>query len=59
MLRDINHIGCSILIVEHALDIALSMASRAYVMSKGRIVFQGTSEELRNNDEIRKKYLEV
>ena len=59
MLRDINHRGCSILIVEHALDIALSLASRAYVMSKGTMAFQGTSEELRKNDEIRQKYLEV
>ena len=59
MLRDINHRGCSILIVEHALDIALSLASRAYVMSKGTMAFQGTSEELRKNDEVRQKYLEV
>jgi branched-chain amino acid transport system ATP-binding protein len=59
MLRDINLRGCSILIVEHALDIALSLASRAYVMSKGTMAFQGTSEELRKNDEVRQKYLEV
>jgi branched-chain amino acid transport system ATP-binding protein len=59
MLRDINDRGCSILVVEHAIDIALGLASRAYVMSKGTMAFQGTSEELRKNDDVRQKYLEV
>jgi branched-chain amino acid transport system ATP-binding protein len=59
MLRDINDRGCSILVVEHAIDIALSLATRSYVMSKGTMAFQGTSEELLKNDEVRQKYLEV
>jgi branched-chain amino acid transport system ATP-binding protein len=59
MLRDINQTGCSMIIVEHALDVALSIATSAYVMSKGQIVFQGTSEELHAAHEIREKYLEV
>jgi branched-chain amino acid transport system ATP-binding protein len=47
------------LVVEHAMDVALDLASRAYVMSKGKIVFEGTSAGLGASDEIRKKYLEV
>lgn len=58
-LHDINEMGCSILIVEQAFDVALDLASRAYVMSKGSIVFEGTPDDLHNNNEIRKKYLEV
>ena len=59
MLRDINQMGCSMLIVEHAFDVALSIATSAYVMSRGQIVFHGTSEELHAAHGIREKYLEV
>ncbi len=59
ILRDINMKGVSILLVEHAMDVALGLASRAYVMSKGMIVFQGTSEELSADREVRERYLEV
>jgi branched-chain amino acid transport system ATP-binding protein len=59
ILREINERGCSILIVEHAVDVALSLSARAYIMSKGKIVFQGTGEEIYGNEEIRKRYLEV
>jgi branched-chain amino acid transport system ATP-binding protein len=59
ILRRINEAGCSILIVEHAVDVALSLAAHAYIMSKGEIVFQGTGEEILADSEIRRKYLEV
>jgi branched-chain amino acid transport system ATP-binding protein len=59
ILREINTKGCSILLVEHAIDVALSLASRAYIMSKGQTVFHGTSAEVNDDKEIRKKYLEV
>jgi len=59
ILRQINGEGRSILLVEHALDVALGLAKRAYVMSKGKIVFGGTSQELSANEEVQKKYLEV
>jgi branched-chain amino acid transport system ATP-binding protein len=57
--RDANEKGCSILLVEHSLDVALSLATRGYVMSKGEIVYHGTRDELEANDGVRKKYLEV
>ena len=59
ILRRINEEGCSVLIVEHSLDVALSLAARAYIMSKGEIVFRGTGEEVLADSEIRRKYLEV
>jgi len=59
ILRGINEKGCSILIVEHAIDVVLSLATRAYVMSKGKIVYGGTGQEVHDNEEIRKQYLEV
>lgn len=51
--------GISILLVEHAMDVALGLANRTYVMSKGEIVFHGTGDELLENTEVRKKYLEI
>jgi branched-chain amino acid transport system ATP-binding protein len=57
--RDVNEKGCSIMVVEHSIDVALSLATRGYIMSKGEIVYQGLRDDLANNEEVRKKYLEV
>jgi branched-chain amino acid transport system ATP-binding protein len=59
ILKGIHQKGGSILIVEQAMDEALSLAGRAYVMAKGEIVFKGTGEELYRAEDIRKRYLEV
>jgi branched-chain amino acid transport system ATP-binding protein len=59
VIREIHEAGVSILLVEQGLEIILDLTSRAYVMSKGQIVFDGTSEELADNREVREKYLEV
>ena len=59
ILRQINGEGRSLLLVEHAIDVALDLAKRAYVMSKGKIVFEGSSQALRADEDVRKRYLEV
>jgi branched-chain amino acid transport system ATP-binding protein len=51
--------GVSILLVEQKLTIALQISTRIYVMGHGRIVFEGKSEDLRDNADIRKEWLEV
>jgi branched-chain amino acid transport system ATP-binding protein len=51
--------GVSILLVEQKLSIALRISHRVYVMGHGRIVFEGTPDQLRSNDEVRKEWLEV
>jgi branched-chain amino acid transport system ATP-binding protein len=35
------------------------LSDRAYVMDKGTIRYQGSIEELKSNEEVRKKYLMV
>ena len=45
--------------VEQKLTIALKISKRLYVMGHGQIVFEGTPEDLRANDTIRKEWLEV
>ena len=59
MLGAISQAGVSILMVEQNYKAALKLASKFYIMSKGRMVFQGSGEELIAAEEVRKKYLEV
>lgn len=51
--------GISILLVEQNLSLALGVADRVYIMNKGRIVFKGALDELRENDEVMHRYLGV
>ena len=53
-LKDKN-IG--ILITDHNVDETLSITDRAYMLFEGKIMFQGTSEELAANPIVREKYL--
>lgn len=59
VLEEINKAGVSILLVEHNLKVALSLAHRVYLMGKAHIGYKGTVKELRDNNEARSKYLEV
>jgi len=58
-LRELKRRGISVLLVEQKLTIALEVADRCLVMGHGQIVFNGTSDELRANDYVRKEWLEV
>jgi branched-chain amino acid transport system ATP-binding protein len=58
-IRSINQSGVSILLVEQNVLTALSVCKRVYVMEKGSICVEGTSEELRSNSELVHKHLGV
>ena len=58
-LGEIKKLGTTMLICEHNVGLATALSDRAYVMDKGTIRYQGTIEELRKNEEVRKKYLMV
>ncbi|MES2041564.1 ABC transporter ATP-binding protein [Undibacterium sp. Ji83W] len=55
----INQQGMSILLVEQNLHKALAIAHNGYVIQTGRIVMQGTGQELLNNEDVKKAYLGV
>jgi len=58
ILRRLNEeAGLTMLIVEQNAAMALSLAHEGYVMENGKIVLQGSAEELRNNDDIKEFYL--
>ena len=59
IIRQLKENGFSILLVEQNLLMALRVADYVYIMSKGTIVYEGTPEELRDNEEVKAKYLGV
>ena len=56
-IREINSQGTTILLVEQNASMALSVASRGYVLETGEIVLQDSAEALRENEMVRKAYL--
>jgi branched-chain amino acid transport system ATP-binding protein len=59
LFEEIRKRGVSILLVEQKLTIALRISQRVYVMGHGRIVFEGSPEDLRADESVRKEWLEV
>jgi branched-chain amino acid transport system ATP-binding protein len=56
-IQEINKAGTTILLVEQNALMALSVASRGYVLQTGEIVLSDTVENLRQNELVRKAYL--
>lgn len=46
-----------ILITDHNVNETLSITDRAYLLFEGKVLFEGTAEELANNEIVREKYL--
>jgi branched-chain amino acid transport system ATP-binding protein len=59
LLAEIAGRGVSVLLVEQKLTIALKISRRLYVMGHGRIVFEGSPDDLGSNQGIRQEWLEV
>ena len=57
IIREINHQGISILLVEQNAHKALSVARRGYVLENGRIAAEGPSEALKSDEKIQEAYL--
>ena len=57
MIKKVNSLGTTVLLVEQNAKKALSIANRAYVLEIGRIVKTGTGDELLGDEDIRKAYL--
>lgn len=59
IVRRIHATGCSIIIVEQSVNVALTLADRAYFMEKGEVRFHGpTAELLERGDILRSVFLE-
>ena len=58
-LKELRETGLTMLLVETNLEVAFKVAQRVYVMEKGLIKFQGTTDELLESPEIQERYLGV
>ena len=59
MLRELKSEGVSMLLVEQNLQMALDLAERVYILDQGEVVFNGSAQELKNNDQLTASYLGV
>jgi branched-chain amino acid transport system ATP-binding protein len=59
VITELKRSGLSILLVEQNLALALSVADRVHVLSRGQIVHSGTPAELMSNDDVKTRYLGV
>jgi branched-chain amino acid transport system ATP-binding protein len=57
IVRINKELGVSVLFVEQQAELALSIASRGYVLATGEIVLRGTARELLDNPQIQEAYL--
>jgi branched-chain amino acid transport system ATP-binding protein len=58
-IQKIHSEGTAILLVEQNAHMALEVAHRGYILQTGEIVLADTSDNLRDNDEVRRAYLGV
>jgi branched-chain amino acid transport system ATP-binding protein len=57
IIRRLHADGTTILLVEQNARMALQVASRGYVLQSGQIILSDSSENLANNEIVRKAYL--
>ena len=58
-IKKLREVGLTVLLAEQNVRSSLKLSDRGYIIDDGHIRFQGTIEELRDNEEVRKKYLLV
>ena len=59
IIQQLNADGHTILLVEQNSEMTLDICDRAFVISKGQIQYEGTPEEIRDDEELLQEYLAV
>lgn len=57
IVAQLKYKNIGILITDHNVDETLSITDRAYLLFEGKVLFQGTAEDLAENPVVREKYL--
>jgi len=57
LIKDLSKTEISILLIEQNARMALNVADRGYLLENGRIVLEGTTEQLVKEDKVRQAYL--
>ena len=56
-IKEIGDMGITVLLVEQEVSAVFAMADRNYVLSSGKIIAEGTGDELMQDEVLRKTYL--
>jgi len=59
IVTDIKALGITTIIVEQNAVAALKLADRAVILDMGQVVFDGSADEVLNNEELRNEYLAI
>ena len=57
IIKNINQIGVTVLLVEQNISLAFGVASRGYVLQVGKVVLEGEVQELKNSEAVKRAYL--
>jgi lipopolysaccharide export system ATP-binding protein len=57
VIQDLQRQGISILITDHAAREILQIVDRCYVIASGTVLCSGTPEEIKEHQEVRRRYL--
>jgi lipopolysaccharide export system ATP-binding protein len=57
IIRELQKKGIGVLITDHNVRDTLNITDRAYIINNGKIMREGSPEQLTNDDEVRKVYL--
>jgi branched-chain amino acid transport system ATP-binding protein len=59
LLAEMRRRGLAVLLVEQKLAIALDLCDRVAVLGHGRVVFEGSPQQLRSNPAVQREWLAV
>jgi branched-chain amino acid transport system ATP-binding protein len=57
VVRNINRLGVGVILVEQNVPLALKVADRGYVLHVGRVIQEGTGDELKGSEAVKRAYL--
>jgi branched-chain amino acid transport system ATP-binding protein len=59
IMLEIKELGITTIIVEQNAVAALKLADRAVIMEMGQVVYDGTAQEVLDNEDLRHEYLAI
>jgi branched-chain amino acid transport system ATP-binding protein len=57
LVRRIHELGVTLVIVEHIMEVILTLAQRVLVFNQGHVIAQGTPDEIVRNEAVIEAYL--
>ncbi len=57
LIRTINATGIAVLTIEHVMDVVMTVSNRVVVINSGKLLVEGTPEEVTNNPQVIEAYL--